>query len=544
MLRLATKRVARSRAPRIAGSGSNRVHPNSLAAVERGACASEGDATVPSDVRSCHFTPHTHGFTTFAAKLALTERDQQQQPGQGAPAGQSLEPQGPQEPQEREEREEETRGLRSETQPVVPDEIVSKYRSKMESLQKRRKRVPLSAGESYESWLETNDELLEPLREFFRLHEMDASWAIAELYKNGYWGKKLMTGHARRDRGASPGGQTSEGSSQAPMFPWETALDVWSTAFEEESLPHSPMDIVRRWPSLLCKTPDCLPGTVAVLRAAITDEDALNDTIAMFPRVLVQSPVKLQHRVLALQMACGMDLSRILPKNPQLFYRNLDAIMTNIRYLRDHSWTLEHFESLIEYRPNVLSMHPDMVKKNTESSLEALKMILPEGADPKVVVRAKPQLILVPAAHIDERWSILKSMTDQVPEWQAELDEAIQDVREAGSGAIEVKARNDGTGNDEMNADQGADGAQDEEMDWDRGEWGATTIGAALWSHPKRYERMQYLLETGKIGSGDNRDGEHVPSFVDILTVHLHRFSHRYQGFNAWVDARESSSSQ
>merc|ERR1719199_1480425 len=92
------------------------------------------------------------------------------------------------------------------------------------------------------------------------------------------------------------------------------------------------------------------------------------------------------------------------------------------------------------------------------------------------------------AAHIDERWSILKSMTDQVPEWQAELDEAIQDVREAGSGAIEVKARNDGTGNDEMNADQGADGAQDEEMDWDRGEWGATTIGAALWSHPKRYE--------------------------------------------------------
>ena len=512
MLRLATKRVARSRAQWIGGFGSTtRAHPNLLAA----ALASGGDATAPSDVCTCHITPHTHGFTTFAAKLALTEREEQQQadPLSG-----------------------------EEAQSVVPDEIVSKYRSKMESLQKRRKRVPLSAGESYESWLETNDELLEPLREFFRLHEMDASWAIAELYKNGYWGKKLMTGHARRERGGSPGEQTSEASVQAPMFPWEKALEVWSTAFEEERLPHSPLDIVRRWPSLLCKTPDCLPGTVAVLRAAIPDEDALNDTIAMFPRVLVQSPVKLQHRVLALQMACGMDLSRILPRNPQLFYRNLDAIMTNIRYLRDHSWTLEHFESLIEYRPNVLSMHPDMVKKNTESSLEALKMILPEGADPKVVVRAKPQLILVPAAHIDERWSILKSMTDQVPEWQAELDEAIQDVREAGS-ASEVQSGNSDAANDQIDGEKGADVEHEEEMDWDRGEWGATTLGAALWSHPKRYERMQYLLESGKVGSAAfNRDGEQVPSFVDILTVHLHRFSHRYQGFNAWVDAQESSS--
>ncbi len=472
---------------------------------------------VPSDTNTCHITPHMHGFTTFAAKLALTEREQQQQePVQGDRAS-------------------------PEAQSVVPDEIVSKYRSKMESLQKRRKRVPLSAGESYESWLENNDELLEPLREFFMLHEMDASWAIAELYKNGYWGKKLMTGYARRDRGGSLGEKTSEPSGQASVFPWEKALEVWSAAFEEESLPHSPMDIMRRWPSLLCKTPDCLPGTVAVLRAAIPDEDALNDTIAMFPRVLVQSPVKLQHRVLALQMACGMDLSRILPRNPQLFYRNLDAIMTNIRYLRDHSWTLEHFESLIEYRPNVLSMHPDMVKKNTESSLEALKMILPEGADPKVVVRAKPQLILVPAAHIDERWTILKSMTDQVPEWQAELDEAIQDVREAGSGASEVRTGEIDAENDESNGDTGDN---DEEMDWDRGEWGATTLGAALWSHPKRYERMQYLLETGKVGStADTRDGEQVPSFVDILTVHLHRFGHRYQGFNGWVDAQESSSS-
>ena len=420
-----------------------------------------------------------------------------------------------------------------QAQSVVPEEMVNSYRSKMESLQKRRKRVPLSAGESYESWLETNDELLEPLREFFRLNEMDASWAIAELYKNGYWGKKLMTGHARRDRGGQ-GERTNEASGEPTMLPWEKALEVWSAAFEEERLPHSPMDIVRRWPSLLCKTPDCLPGTVAVLRAAIPDEDALNDTIAMFPRVLVQSPVKLQHRVLALQMACGMDLSRILPKNPQLFYRNLDAIMTNIRYLRDHSWTLEHFESLIEYRPNVLSMHPDMVKKNTESSLEALKMILPEGADPKVVVRAKPQLILVPAAHIDERWNILKSMTDRVPEWQAELEEAIQDVREAASGASEAETGKIDVTNDEDN---------DEEMDWERGEWGATTLGAALWSHPKRYERMQYLLETGKVGSAaDGRQGEKVPSFVDILTVHLHRFSHRYQSFNGWVEAQESSS--
>ena len=391
---------------------------------------------------------------------------------------------------------EKTEHMEQQGAPVLP-KIVDGYRSKMESLQKRRKRVPLSEGESYEAWLQRNDDTLEPLREFFRLHEIDAAWAIAELYKNGYWGKKLMTGTA-----------------QDGTYPWEKALEIWSAAFEAEKLPHSPLDIVRRWPSLLCKTPDCLPGTVAVLRAAIPDEDALNETIALFPRVLVQSPVKLQHRVLALQMACGMDLSRILPKNPQLFYRNLDAIMTNIRYLREHSWTLEHFEGLIEYRPNVLSMHPDMVKKNTESSLEALKIILPEGVDPKVIVRAKPQLILIPAAHIDERWNILKSATDQVPEWRAEIDEAIQDV-------LEVKG-------------ESTDGAQDEEeLDWESGEWGATTIGAALWSHPKRYERLQFLIETDKVGEGDN-----VPSFVDILTVHLHRFAHRYRDFNDWAAAQ------
>ena len=104
-----------------------------------------------------------------------------------------------------------------QAQSVVPEEMVNSYRSKMESLQKRRKRVPLSAGESYESWLETNDELLEPLREFFRLNEMDASWAIAELYKNGYWGKKLMTGHARRDRGGQ-GERTNEASGEPTML--------------------------------------------------------------------------------------------------------------------------------------------------------------------------------------------------------------------------------------------------------------------------------------------------------------------------------------
>jgi len=424
--------------------------------------------------------------------------------------------------------------------PPVSREIVSKYRNKMDALQKRRKRVPLSSGESYEAWIEKNDVALEPLREFFALHEMDSSWAIAELYKNGYWGKKLMIGHS--EGGDDRRALSSPSSSPPASFPWEKALDVWAAAFEAEGLPHSPMDIVRRWPSLLCKTPDCLPGTVAVLRAAIPDEDALNETIALFPRVLVQSPVKLQHRVLALQMACGMDLSRILPKNPQLFYRNLDAIMTNIRHLRDYSWTLEHFASLIEYRPNVLSMHPDMVKKNTESSLEALKMILPAGADPKLLVRAKPQLILIPAAHIDSRWGILKSLAEQVPEWQAELDEAIQDVVDAGAadsiGAVGAGERVQGApGTPEtVTGQEGAgegEAEEEEELDWDRGEWGATTIGSALWSHPKRYERMSYLVETGAAERGT------LPSFVDILTVHLHRFSHRFKGFNEWVEMQE-----
>jgi hypothetical protein len=458
------------------------------------------DTCPPTHASKAYLQAGVNRFTSFAAMQAQIEQ-QEEPPRQAHEQGDSQ---------------------------TVPEELVSGYRSKMESLQKRRKRVPLSAGESYETWLKNNSEALEPLREFFRLHEMDAAWAIAELYKNGYWGKKLMTGHAQGKAVRIGVGEPAV-DGVSTVFPWDEALNVWSAAFESEKLPHSPIDIVRRWPSLLCKTPDCLPGTVAVLRAAIPDEEALNETIAMFPRVLVQSPVKLQHRVLALQMACGMDLSRVLPKNPQLFYRNLDAIMANIRHLREHSWTLEHFESLIDYRPNILSMHPEMVKKNTQSSLEALAMILPTGADPSLVLRAKPQLILISAAHIDERWNILKSMTSQVPEWQAELDEAIQDVMDAGSAANVDRRQAPEIPNDE---------GGEEDMDWDQGEWGATTLGAALWSHPKRYERMQYLLETSEVGTDEDARGDHVPSFVDVLTVHLHRFSHRYKGFNEWVEMR------
>jgi len=174
-------------------------------------------------------------------------------------------------------------------------------------------------------------------------------------------------------------------------------------------------------------------------------------------------------------------------------------------------------------------MHPDMVKKNTESTLEALKMILPDGADPKMVVRAKPQLILISAAHIDERWNILKSMTDQVPEWQAELEEAIQDVVDA-SGGSQISASIEG--------EEGSEGDEASVMDWDRGEWGATTLGSGLWSHPKRYERMQCLLASGLVGHG--AEGGTSPSFVDILTVHLHRFQHRYNGFKEWAETHGS----
>ncbi|KAI8110698.1 hypothetical protein M9435_002372 [Picochlorum sp. BPE23] len=402
-------------------------------------------------------------------------------------------------------------------------EVVGRFHDKMDNLKKKRKKVPLMSGESFEEWLEKHDETLEPLRDFFRVHDMDGDWAIAELYKNGYWGKKLM-------RTVSDSGAEQEGS-----YPWEESLEVWTKAFEEENLPHSPLDIMRRWPSLLCKTPDCLPGTVAVLKAAIPDEEALHETIAMFPRVLVQSPVKLQHRVLALQMACGMDLSRILPRNPQMFYRNLDSIMANIRYLRDHSWSLEHFESLIDYRPTVLTMHPDVVKRNTESSLEAVQMILPEGCDPKLVIQAKPQLILIPPSHIAERWEVLTNLTNQVPEWKEEVQDAIADIAKAAkSSTTEPNAPS----TDPVKDTFGAENAKEKEApskeedipvdEWEAGEWGSTTLGAAIWAHPKRHQRLEFLITVVGDGAGEL-------SFVDALTVHYHRFNHRYDQFDEWV---------
>lgn len=418
--------------------------------------------------------------------------------------------------------------------PLENPDILTTFHEKMDSLRKKRKKVPLSSGESYESWLEKYDMTLEPLRDFFRMHEMDADWAIAELYKNGYWGKKLMGTLSKPKDSVEP-----QAEGDVRQHAWEKALDVWNDAFKSEKLPHSALDIVRQWPSLLCKTPDCLPGTVAVLRAAIPDEDALNETVASFPRVLIQSPVKLQHRVLALQMACGMDLSRILPKNPQMFYRNLEAIMTNIRYLRDHSWSLEHFESLIDYRPTILTMHPDMVNRNTESSLEAIQAVILPGSNPKLVIQAKPQLILIPPAHIAERWEALKMLTDGVPEWKQEMHDALEDIAMASSLAQETQTPDEmdktlhpstGFGADQSASSKVIDDSNDQvELavdEWERGEWGSTTLGAALWAHPKRHERLEYLAlhpeEAGKL------------SFVDALTVHFHRFNHRYNDFEEW----------
>lgn len=412
--------------------------------------------------------------------------------------------------------------------------VLEKFEEKMDSLKRRRKKAPLSTGESYEAWLEKYDGTLEPLRDFFRMHDMDADWAIAELYKNGYWGKKLM-GTLSKSKDAISSSHTGEKQGQ---YEWEKALDVWNDAFKAENLPHAALDIVRRWPSLLCKTPECLPGTVAVLRAAIPDEDALNETVASYPRVLIQSPVKLQHRVLALQMACGMDLSKILPKNPQMFYRNLEAIMTNIRFLRDHAWSLEHFESLIDYRPTILTMHPDMVSRNTKSSLEAVQAIILPGSDAKLVIRAKPQLILIPPAHIAERWESLVRLTDQVPEWKQEVHDALEDISTASSMVPEQGTTSHGMDEASLHPSNGLGAEEtqstvintpDEELavdEWEHGEWGSTTLGAALWAHPKRHERLEYL--------GLHPDEAGKLSFVDALTVHFHRFNHRYNDFEDW----------
>lgn len=438
--------------------------------------------------------------------------------------------------------------------------------------------------QSYEAWLEKYEETLEPLREFFRLHDIDSEWAIAELYKNGYWGKKVMRTLPPKRHGIQS--STSEDGTAETGYPWEVAIDVWSDAFLAENLPHAPLDIVRRWPSLLCKTPDCLPGTVAVLRAAIPDEESLNETISMFPRILVQSPVKLQHRLLALQMACGMDLSSILPRNPHLFYRHLDSVMSNIRcvciflpffqfissimysqtkinslilicrHLREYSWSLEHFCNLISYRPNLLTMHPDVVKRNTESSLEAVQMVLPDGADAKLVIKAKPQLILIPPSHINERWEKILSLTGEIAEWKQELQSALDDIvdgsqqlaleanKENGEASMQNLPNHPGDSEFGAGKDNVISASQEENMaeqdgdtnepSWEPGEWGSTTIGSAVWTHPKRHQRLEFLIEVVGKNAGD-------VSFVDALTVHYHRFNHRYPQFDDWVQRQFNS---
>ena len=380
---------------------------------------------------------------------------------------------------------------------------------------------------------------MRPLREFFNVHDIDAEWAIAELFKNGYWGKKLMrTLPDRQGQKADNAESISE-----DQYPWEKAVDLWSEALLAENLPHAPLDIIRRWPSLLCKTPDCLPGTVAVLRAAIPNEEALNETISSYPRVLVQSPVKLQHRVLALQMACGMDLAQILAKNPQMLYRNLDSIMRNIRYLRNYAWSLEHFGSLINYRPNILTMHPDVVQRNTQSSIDALKTAIGQDIDTKLIVQAKPQLILLPPTHIADRWDIISAYTLQVPEWQDELRDAVEDVANGTQGSRSIPKKEEdlhpvhtefGVVSDTSVVPSTSEEPEEEVKadEWEKGEWGSTTLGSAIWAHPKRHQRLQFLVEVVGPKAGE-------VSFVDALTVHYHRFNHRYPDFEDWVRDQE-----
>lgn len=201
-------------------------------------------------------------------------------------------------------------------------------------------------------------------------------------------------------------------------------------------------------------------------------------------------------------------------------------------------------------------MHPDVVKRNTESSLEAVQMVLPDGASAKLVIKAKPQLILIPPSHIDERWEKIVNLTGEIDEWKQELQSALDDVLngsqhsaiEANTETGEVSMPNlpnhpgdsdFGASKDKViRASQEAnvaeqDGGQNE-SNWEPGEWGSTTIGSAIWTHPKRHQRLEFLIEVVGKNAGD-------VSFVDALTVHYHRFNHRYPQFDDWVQRQFKS---
>jgi len=195
-------------------------------------------------------------------------------------------------------------------------------------------------------------------------------------------------------------------------------------------------------------------------------------------------------------------------------------------------------------------MHPDVVKRNTDSSLEAVQMILPDGANAKLVIKAKPQLILIPPSHINERWEKIVSLTRNIDEWKQELQSALDDIvsgsqlsaLEAISDTDEVSMQNLPNHPDDSNFGASKDkvispsrgdniAAQDgdsNEGNWEPGEWGSTTIGSAVWTHPKRHQRLEFLIEVVGKNAGD-------VSFVDALTVHYHRFNHRYPQFDDWV---------
>jgi hypothetical protein len=275
---------------------------------------------------------------------------------------------------------------------------------------------------------------LQPFRDFLRHHNIPEDAVLQGLFKAGPAGKKLMLQGRQIDRSSQSNElKTAQdddlGASFASAFPWEHALSAWNTALSAENLPFSAASLLTRWPRMLITMPTQLPETVAVLRAAYSDDQTvLHEAIGECPWLLGSAPLHLHQRLLSLQTATEGALPQLLLQCPKLLCVSLDRVLANLRLVRQHCFRPKRFHTALLWQPGMLLANNKILKSRFEQRIAELRAILPENIDPVQVAGEYPALLLTRHDAIQNAWKTLQKAVASVPAWQEELDAVLVDA--------------------------------------------------------------------------------------------------------------------
>lgn len=330
--------------------------------------------------------------------------------------------------------------------------------------------------QTLDGWIKDHEEDLKPFRAFLANHGLDQEYTISSLYKMGYWGQRVMMPRVMMPNtdakaknamdssldttilvAAEAGAGTEEAEAGdstvaddnvdaaeheprngdgAPLdlirpvvdtnkYHFEIIFDNWASLLESQNLPHTPDQLLARWPGMLAWNTTKVPNTVAMLRAIIPDDEQLHRIISAAPKILAFSPLSLQKRLLALRLASAGDLKSMIDRAPQLLSSSLHTIMTNVRFLRETANSFEEYKHVISRRPDIICFHPRQMIAISNSMIQTLQNTLPDAVDARGVVSFAPQLMFMNGKGFRERYDSLLEIIVQVPRWQSEWQEIL-----------------------------------------------------------------------------------------------------------------------